>query len=70
MCLNSATFKVFICENRKLPVLCLKHPLFQHVHMNLKWTAMRVFIFAEYARKEKERNEKNGAITNAVKFIR
>ena len=38
MCLNSAVFKGFTCENGKLPVLCLKHPLFQHLHMNPKWT--------------------------------
>ena len=29
--LNSAGFKVFICENRKLPFLWLKHPLIQHL---------------------------------------
>ena len=39
--LNYAVFKVFICENRKLPFLCLKHPLFKHLHKNPKWTAMR-----------------------------
>ena len=38
---NSAVFKVFICENRKLPFLCLKHTLFQQLHMNPKWTATR-----------------------------
>ena len=41
VCLNSAVFKVFICENRKLPFLCLTHPLFQYFHMNPKRTAMR-----------------------------
>ena len=39
--LNSAVFKVFICENRKLPILCLKHPLFHHLHKHQKWTAVR-----------------------------
>ena len=39
--LNSAVFKVFICENIKLPFSCLKHPSFQHLHKNKKWTAMR-----------------------------
>ena len=39
--LNSAVFKVFICINRKLPFLCLPHPLFKHLHTNPKWTAMR-----------------------------
>ena len=29
MRLNFAVFKVFICENRKLPFSCLTHPLFQ-----------------------------------------
>ena len=38
--LNSAVFKVFVCENRKLFFLCLKHPLFQHYRKNPKWTAM------------------------------
>ena len=38
--LNTAVLKVFICENRKLP-LCLKHPLIQHLQKNPKWTAMR-----------------------------
>ena len=37
---NSAVFKVFICENRKQPFLCLKHPLCKHLHKNPKWTAM------------------------------
>ena len=41
MCLNAAVFKVFICGDRKLPFLCLNHPLFQHLHMNPTWTAMR-----------------------------
>ena len=40
--LNSAGFKIFICENRKLPILYLKHPLFQHLHKNPKWTAMQI----------------------------
>ena len=35
--LNSAEPKVFICEKRKLPFLCLKH----HLHKNLKRTGMR-----------------------------
>ena len=39
--LNSAVFTDFICENRKLPFLCLKHPLIQHFHKDTKWTAMR-----------------------------
>ena len=39
--LNSAVFKVFICENRKLPSSCLKHPLFQHLQNNPKRTAVR-----------------------------
>ena len=41
MRLNSVVFKVFICENRKPPFLCLKHPLFQLLHKSPKWTAMR-----------------------------
>ena len=40
--LNSAVFKVLICENRKLPFLCLKNLLFQHLHKNPKWTTMRL----------------------------
>ena len=42
--LNSAVFKVFICENRKLTFLCLNiqlNVLLQHLHKNPKWTAMR-----------------------------
>ena len=39
--LNSAVFKIFICENRKLP-FSLKHTLFQHLHKNLQWTAKRL----------------------------
>ena len=45
MCLNSAVFKLFICENRKLPFLYLKHTLFQHLHMNPKWTKMHTSAF-------------------------
>ena len=41
LCLNSVVFKVFICENRKLSFLNLKHILFQHLHKNPKWTVMR-----------------------------
>ena len=38
---NSGVFRDFICENRKLPLLCLKHPLFQQFHKNPKWPAIR-----------------------------
>ena len=41
MHLYSTVFKIFICENRKIP-FSLKHPLFQHLHKNLQWTAMRL----------------------------
>ena len=34
MHLNSAVFKAFIHENRKLPFLCLMYPLFIHLHKN------------------------------------
>ena len=61
MCLNSAVFKVSICENGKLPFLCLKHPLFQHLHMNPKWTAMRHSQMINVA--------KNTVSTANIKFL-
>ena len=70
MRLNSAVFMVFICENRKLPFfICVKHPLFQHLHKNLKWTAMRHSQTIKSAKQALSSNVFSPLFTQAWKLL-
>ena len=69
MCLNSAVFKVIVCENRKLPFLCLKYSLLQYLHMNPKWTAMRHIQMVNVAKHTLSSNVFSPLFTQACKLL-
>ena len=66
---NSVIFKVFICENRKLPLLCLKYCIIHHWHKNPKQFALPHSQMAHVSKHILDSNGFSFVFTRAWKIL-